>query len=284
MNKVSYWKEPEKMKLIKGAKPTPHDLQIHYVSLKRRRRLKRRILSLWPLPKFRGVKPERRFVIVAQGRTGSTLLSDLLRSHELIDCDGELFLHWRWFPEQYVLRRMKATVKPVYGFKLLTYQPEGVLGFSSLTPILDWLQSNGFRIIYLRRDNVLRHALSQLSARVNQFSQRGESDLERRRLHIDRETIFYWMELMTSRRMLDESIMKDREFLDVRYERDLEDSQNWHPLFLRIGQFLSVKPHLPNSELKKVTPRRLDELVENLNELRQMLTGTKFEEYLNERL
>ena len=246
--------------------------------------MKRRILSLWPLPKFRGVKPERRFVVVAQGRTGSTLLRDLLRSHEMIDCDGELFLYWRWFPGQHVLRKMQATVKPVYGFKLLTYQPEGVLGFSSLTPILDWLESNDFRIIYLRRDNVLRHALSQLSARVNQFSQRGEGHHERRRLHIDRDTIFYWINLLNYRRMLDESIMKDRVFLDVRYERDLEDSQNWHPLFLRIGQFLAVKPHLPNSELKKVTPRRLDELVENANELREMLIGTEFEEYLDEQL
>lgn len=277
-------RELEKMKLIKGAKPTLHDLQVRDAALRRQRRFKRRILSLWPQPIFRGVKPERRFVIVAQARTGSTLLGDLLRSHEMIDCDGELFLHWRWLPEQYILSRMKLTNKPVYGFKLLTYQPEGVLGFSSLSPIIDWLESNDFRMIYLRRDNVLRHALSQLNARVNQFSQRGESHLERRRLLIDRDAIFHWMKVVTSRRIMDESIMKDRKFLDIRYERDLEDSKNWQALFLRIDEFLEVKSHLPNSSFKKVTPGRLEELVENFQELCEMLAGTEFEKYLHEQL
>ncbi len=200
----------------------------------------------------------------------------------MIECDGELFLHWRWLPERYVLRRMYAATKPVYGFKLLTYQPEGVLGFGSLSPILDWLECNGFRIIYLRRDNVLRHALSQLNARVNQFSQHGESHRQRRPLHVDRDSVFYWMKELIHRRMLDEAIMKDRRFLDVRYERDLEDSENWHPLFLRISEFLEIEPHSPNSELKKVSPRNLNEIVDNFKELRDMLSGTEFEKYLDE--
>ena len=212
------------------------------------------------------------------------MLSDLLRSHEMIECDGELFLHWRWLPERYVLRRMYVTSRPVYGFKLLTYQPRACSGSVACSPILDWLESNGFRIIYLRWDGVLRHARSSSTPAWTNLHNMVKAIANDAPLHVDRDSVFYWMKELIHRRMLDEAIMKDREFLDVRYERDLENSENWHPLFLRISQFLEIEPHSPNSELKKVSPRNLNEIVDNFKELRDMLSGTEFEKYLDEQL
>ena len=48
-------------------------------------------MSVYPRALMRGKLPETRFVVFGLGRSGSTLLCDLLDGHSAIQCDGELF-------------------------------------------------------------------------------------------------------------------------------------------------------------------------------------------------
>ena len=64
-----------------------------YVALRKRIKIKRylnkleRSIRLLPRP---ATHPEKKFIIFAQGRSGSTLLVSLMNCHKEIFCDGEI--------------------------------------------------------------------------------------------------------------------------------------------------------------------------------------------------
>ncbi|MEM9823740.1 MAG: hypothetical protein AAF985_21830, partial [Bacteroidota bacterium] len=111
-----------------------------------------------------------KFVIFGQGRTGSTLLVDLLNSHPTIACEQEIFSRryhllsgkLRW-PYRFLQGMEARHAHQTFGFKVKIYQ---LTLHQHLDPMdfLDRLEQRGYQIIYLRRDNFLEHAISGLSA------------------------------------------------------------------------------------------------------------------------
>lgn len=63
-----------------------------------------------------------KFILFGRGRTGSTLLTDPLNSSNEVACDKEIFNRPVAFPQTYLKSREKLFHKPIYGFKLLSYQ------------------------------------------------------------------------------------------------------------------------------------------------------------------
>jgi hypothetical protein len=115
-----------------------------------------------------------RFIIVANGRTGSTLLVDLLDSHPMIACADELLneRHWRrrhrpllWlaraFPILYLERQAHKSTQAAYGFKLKTGGQVHNLG-STLTS----LHRRGWKLIYLARSDALQQTFSWSVAKL----------------------------------------------------------------------------------------------------------------------
>src|SRR4030095_16137361 len=70
--------------------------------------------------------PQKKFVIYTRGRTGSTVLTDLINSHPDIFCDAEIFnfIYCNTkvlFPRAYIKscsKRASIYKKKVYGFKV----------------------------------------------------------------------------------------------------------------------------------------------------------------------
>ena len=241
----------------------------------------RGLLDLGPKPRL--PKTPKRFTIFGQGRTGSTLLVELLHSNPNICSDGEILNHWINFPHNTVKRQLLSCNRPVYGFKLLSYHLDVVLCYEHPERMLDWLASEGFKMVYLKRENILLHALSQINARERGFHQReGHKGATGKKpgIEVKKKDLFWWIERMESRDEYEKRVLVGRDYLPLIYERDLERSEQWFKTIDSICEFLEIDTFAPSSSLRKVTPSSLNELVLNYDELRQWLKGTQYHELL----
>lgn len=109
-----------------------------------------------------------RFAIVGMGRTGSTLLVDLLGSHPEIECKGELFGPMNAFSNYPQLTRGEFldqaaydTDRPIKGFKMPF---DWIMEHPG---IFDDFESRRYRAILLERQNALDHFLSVKLAALN---------------------------------------------------------------------------------------------------------------------
>lgn len=108
------------------------------------------------------------FAIVSMGRTGSTLLANLLNSHPHIECRGELFHpimgNYKNFslpPSKFLRRHAYETRLPIRGFKM-------PWDWIPLYPsVFDYFAAQNYRIIRLVRENALEQFLSAKLARLN---------------------------------------------------------------------------------------------------------------------
>lgn len=246
------------------------------------RSIGRSMISLVPAPHYRHLIPEKRFVIFGQGRTGSTLLVSLLDSQPNIHCDGEILHHWKWFPERHILSRMAGCRKQVYGFKLLSYQLDNVLCLSQPYRFIEWLLQEEFRIIYLERRNLLRHAISQISARINRFHKRDQTIAHDKKINLESEELFWWIETLQRRQQYEASVLRNFDFLHLIYEEDLMQEKNWENTASRVCKSLNLPTVPPTTNLLKVTPEKITDLVANYDELVKMLHGTSYQVFLDE--
>jgi hypothetical protein len=109
------------------------------------------------------------FAIICLGRTGSTMLVDLLTSHPEIECKGELFNpvkgELRDVPIASRMTRLSGsafdTQRPVRGFKM-------PFDWILMHPgIFDELRHIGYSMIWMHRQNALDHFLSMKLAALN---------------------------------------------------------------------------------------------------------------------
>src|SRR5438067_1180502 len=104
-------------------------------------------------------KHDPRFVVYCRGRDGSTLLVDLLNQLPEVHCDGEI-LHARVLaPQLYVRCCQSIAPGKAYGFKLLSHHLTHVQRVSDPAAFMRHLASSGYKIIHLRRLNLLRQVL-----------------------------------------------------------------------------------------------------------------------------
>jgi LPS sulfotransferase NodH len=237
--------------------------------------LRDRVVSAaWP-------KPRTRFVIFGRGRSGSSLLVELLDSIPHIVCKGELFRE----PCRTPLARVGATAAAaraegadVFGFKLLSYQLKDFVAGDD-RGFVEKLHSSGYHVIHLRRDNLLRHALSNIRARrigvFNATAAPPSGPIE-----VDTENLLGW--LRSSRRLeqFEEHILDGIDHLALTYEHDLVDSSVHELTVTRVCDFLGVEGAIPRSSLAKLSPESLQDLVANPDEVRTALRKSEFARYL----
>lgn len=129
-----------------------------------------------------------RFLIFSQGRTGSTLLVNLLSQHPEIFCDNELVQKRLKDYVRYFEGRSLMTLKPVYGFNVHPYQIIDFLNQINSKSFVKDLFDRGWKIIYLRRANIFRHALSNEIAKKRGYFFKTQKDFEQTsQVYIDPE-------------------------------------------------------------------------------------------------
>jgi hypothetical protein len=234
------------------------------------------------------VKPAReggRFLIFAQGRTGSTLLVELLDSHPRVTCDGEIFSPNTYGRIRDLDRHLRGSVNmavatgDTYGFKVKPYQ----LTHHGADPraFLQRRTDEGWAIIHLVRSNYVRHALS-----TSMREQRGlikvhvgsaaEALEQTRRFHIDP------VRLVHSARGRREFFLEECRALDdiphltVEYERDLFPPDAHQATADRVFASLGLPSSPVSTRLARLNPGDLSAKIANFDEVVAAVDRSEF--------
>lgn len=108
--------------------------------------------------------PPLRIVVFAQGRSGTTLLTDLLDSHPGIQCEGEILGYRRRDPIGFVENQARRAAAPCFGFHVKIQHLTRLNGFADPAAFLHEMHGRGWKIVYLWRRNLAAGAVSSLFA------------------------------------------------------------------------------------------------------------------------
>lgn len=232
----------------------------------------------------------QKFIILAQGRTGSSLLKEVLNSHPAIHCDDEVLNKaynfgngMIFFPKLFTKGLARKHPQEVYGCKI---KPKHLKQQAHIRDekafILHFIQ-RGWRIIYLYRSNILHHALSNIVAehRGTYHLRQGEST-KVTSLKVDLNRLEAGMR--SRKQQLEDEIefLKAIPHLELNYEKDL--LHNPQIGADKVFAFLGLPPVTVHTNLIKVVNTKLEEFLENYDEVETALKGTIFEKYLWEQL
>lgn len=236
-----------------------------------------RLLYVW------SDRPQTRYVIVTQSRCGTGLLATLMGQHPDILTGGEIFNKNKYrkvrSPALYLQaesRRAVSLNKKVYGFKLKYHhlvEHQGLSDQQAERFILD-LYRQGWKFIYLRRNNLLRRSLSGVIASTRQLRHvRGGQALTK--THVDAEELMRELELSERLLKIDEKHMAQVDHLLIEYENELLDAARHADLCARIFSFLGVRAvTIEPSYLEKTSADDLSLTIENYAEIEALLQNS----------
>lgn len=224
--------------------------------------------------------PERKFLIFAQGRTGSTLLTSLLTSHPQICCDEEIFYYPKLLPYAYAERLARGSGAMAYGFKVKIYQIPGLLG-RRVSRFLDRFESMGYRLIYLERKDIVQHSFSSYFAMKSKSYHFRESDGQRDvSFRIAPEEFLRLCENRAVWLHEEARHLKGRNYLHITYEDDLmQAEEGWAALSDKIVPFLDVTPQVLSTPLRKSVQNPPSTYLENVDEIHAALKASDFSQY-----
>lgn len=226
-----------------------------------------------------------RVVIFAQGRTGSTLLESLLASTGYFQLNGELLntdAGEALLPSQFV-RGLSKQVPENFIFHVKVYQltrdrkhPVDPVDF------LSTLHEEGWRVLYLRRENKVQHALSNLVAEARGQYHKQNDTAESLQLRIDPEN---FIEAIQDRIRFEEherEVLQNVDYHEVVYETDLLPAEAQQETANRILDFLGLERRPVATPHRKVNTTPITQLITNYGEIKTVLTQKGWAHYLEE--
>ncbi len=224
-------------------------------------------------------KKKVRFVIFGLGRSGSTLLKQLLDSHPEIQCEGELLnpadkyvanpllikLIYR-FPYPFFALRSLLSKKHVYGFTLLFYQ------YSSPEKLIAKLIKKNWKVIRIYRENSLDQSLSHLVAEKTKIWHRYDGlEMQTPQLTIPPEELENRLKIVTSNKKNENKLFEKFKHFKVVYEDDLKNQGDWPETTRKIFDYLGVNPAPVSATIQKTYARPYAEMIENYEELLKII-------------
>jgi LPS sulfotransferase NodH len=228
---------------------------------------------------FRSVHKQPRFVLFCGGRSGSTLLADLLNQLPDIHCDDEIFAQPFVKPYLHLKRRALWHHKKGYGFKLLMFQLRKIEK-KDKNKVFRWLHRNGYKIIYLERQNLLEQAVSNVRARQFGFHQRKNDQAKFESAPIDKDELMHWLKGVDAQSRIEKELLQGYPFHYVSYEEGLEQESCHQQTIDRICAFLGINRAPVEASYKKVVAGSLEDIISNFGEIRDMLKETPYAKYL----
>ena len=225
--------------------------------------------------------PTKKFLIYGQGRTGSELLCNLLDLHPQVHCDTEILFHHAFFPKLLIDGKCTACQKDVYGFKVKLYQLQDDQKLEPRQFLFDMLD-NGWKIIHLRRDNILRQVVSLIAARQrNSFHIKSKTKkTNSKKIEVDCHKILKEISQREAYQEEDFKVLKELPYLTVVYENDLLREQDHQRTVDRIFEYLDIHSVPVQSNFVRLTPNYLSDLVENYDELVGVISQSKYAHFL----
>ena len=227
-----------------------------------------------------GDRNYKKFVIISDARTGSTLLLNLLGFHPSIETEGERFKNINGQNQEEIwndiFRKRQKKLRYV-GFKLFYFH-----AIEGDRWVWDYLKENkSITVIHLIRDNILRSLVSKkIGLKTRRWTENIHSKdiipIEEKKVSLNVEECRNYFEEMTAYQERINKMFKDHPLIHLSYEdlagntREVVDD-----LYKRLG----VKTYRKNSQLKKQNPESIQELVLNYEELKNEFKGSRWEAF-----
>ena len=232
-----------------------------------------------------GTLPEPRFILFGRGRSGTTALLSMLDDVPVLRCEGEILHNYVPYPYRHGLGRCAWVGGPGYGCKILSYQVRDVqTALDRPEALLRMLwDEHGFQILYLRRTNLLRHALSNIRARREQFHQKkDDAAAEAQALHVDPDAVVEWMRSSEALGAYEEKVLEGVLHLSLTYEENIRNPEDHQQTVDDICAYLGVDSAPIESSYRKMAPLSLRDGIDNYEAVVRRLHGTPYEHYLEE--
>ena len=235
-------------------------------------------------------QPEKKFLIYTKGRTGSTVLTDLLNSHPEMFCDYEIFNIENTgtavrFPMLYInscSKRAALNKKSVYGFKVKIEQLKNEHKIKNIENFLQNLADKDWKIIYLKRTNILNHTLSGIISNHSKiFHLRNGNDFKHEKFNVDCRHLLDVMNYFDELDSQEEESLKNIPHLNIGYESELLDNSSHQSTADKVFAFIGIESFPVNTNLKKILPENLKEIILNYDEMYKFISDTKFSKFLS---
>ena len=240
------------------------------------------------------------FVILGTQRTGTTLIRTCLSSHPDVHCVGEAFElgrrpykqedgYW-YFRRQSPAHRIAALFRPrqsvaQYLHELYSDTSHAAVGFKLMYSHLQarpylWsqLESLDLRVLHVTRRNVLKTLISRRSA-ASSGVYHVSGNHRANKIQLDTSNLLRDLQIIAAEEKQWRSMLRpDTPYLGLVYEDYLVDQAQSNT---QICEFLGIPARSMHSELKKVNPDSLREILGNYEEVQAALQGSEFAKYLD---
>lgn len=237
------------------------------------------------------VKPApHRFVIFGQGRTGSSLLVDLLNSHPDIRCESELYnrdtdvFFSAATMRSYAEGRSRVVPEAAYGFKFKVYQLRDQK-VADVPGFVHRFHHDGWKIIYLWRENLLRHALSNAVSMLRGTAHLKKGEKLAKSLYpftMDARVLLEHMDNRAAALREERAILQGIAHLDINYERDLRSPLTRTAALQRTLEFLGMPHYELQTGLQRISAESLREMLANYDEIAAALKARGYEHFLDD--
>lgn len=234
-----------------------------------------------------------RFILLCHGRTGSSLLGSLLASHPAIawgDEEFNTYLKWRGIKavprrvvSRYPLLRLNWMAlcgkRHVFGCKMAPYYVRNI-GQTVLQ-----LHRRGWLIIYLRRRNTFREAVSRIVAQeTRRYHYADEHAIQTQTgpwLTIAPESFVDMLNSRTALALREAQILTGLPHIPVCYEDDLVDPANWAATTGRVFAALGLPPAPLHTDVRRTWDRPYAEIIVNYAELVEAARAAGYDHFLD---
>ena len=255
-------------------------------------------------------------IIFTNGRSGSNFIANTLNLHPEIVNFGEVLGEWT-FPYKLYIKiswlgvSSERYINSIYNSFFIYYIAQfisilshkktgkainfktrsnvksiGVKDFSFLIKsreLENWLiKSTDIKVIYLYRENILKRYLSLVM--MNQTGiVKSESSSNKRAISIDIEDMLSELSIYESQLEHERSIINriiPKRIIELRYEDYFSNDKKMNDETNKIFEFLGVKPIKLKSSQKKLNADKLDELIDNYDDVKNALLNTNYFKHL----
>ena len=248
------------------------------------------------------------FVLLADRRSGTTLVIDCLNNLERVSCEkrafgidkiiknpsdnrhsGMFFLYRtaNWQRKlQYYVQRQKLTEQFLRDSIFTLSSPKDIRGFRLIyhkadqhPEALNCLRGTGTKVIHLIRENVLKTHISFLTAPMHKMHHPRHGDnIKTVKLNLDPTPLLVELRKRVAKIEAKRQLVSDFAVLEISYESFVS---NREAEAARIQPFLGMDEITPfQTDLVKINPDTLDGVLDNPDEIRNLLAGTEFESML----
>lgn len=209
-------------------------------------------------------------------------MSGLLNCHSDISCDPEILSSYSSVPKATLLKRAYHCPTSVYGFKLLMYHMIDVHQMESPVRFLDWLSDQHFKVIYLRRKDRLRHAMSLVvSAKRKILHQRvSDKSIAMEPVQINPADVLETVAKFEANYQLESDLLTHIPHLSLTYEEDLEAAHQHQVTSDRVFDYLELPSQSVKAKLKKIMPVDLSQSILNYEDVMTAIDRSQYSHLL----